>query len=170
MKKLFFAIFAALPLVALGATVDGYTSTGTISKAIVATSAAASDKGLVVVQSPNGANPCHNPSAALQMASGSTAGTASVQIIALSGTTKIYICSLVVVGVSGTTPTFSLTTGTGSACGTGNAVMLGAWTTAANTVYSFPFPFGIGPAGAALCYIQTGTTPISRYVITYVQQ
>lgn len=114
-------------------------------------------------------NPCQNPAANLAMVNGSTSGTAAVQLIALSGTAKIYVCSLVVVGVSGTTPTFSLSYGTGTACATGNSVILGSWTTAANTVYSFPFPFAVTPAGQALCYVQTGTTPVSRYVLTYVQ-
>lgn len=173
MKKLFAILALAIPLVALAGTIEGRTSTGTLNQAAVtaaSTAPAATDKALVVGQTPNGGNPCHNPSASLQMAAGSTSGTTSVQIIALSGSTKIYVCSLVVVGVSGTTPTFSLTYGTGSNCGTGNNVILGAWGQAANTVYSFPFPLAVTPAGQALCYIQTGTTPISRYVLTYVQQ
>lgn len=122
-----------------------------------------------VTQVAAGGHPCQNPSATLAMVNGSTSGTAAVQLIALSGTAKIYVCSLVVVGVSGTTPTFSLSYGTGTACATGNSVILGSWTTAANTVYSFPFPFAVTPGGQALCYVQTGTSPVSRYVLTYVQ-
>lgn len=117
-----------------------------------------------------GSNPCQSPGATLVSAFGSTSGTAAVEIVAAVASSKIYICSLVVVGVSGTTPTFSLVHGTGTNCGTGQTVVLGAWTNAANTVYSFPFPLAIVPASGALCYLQTGTTPINRYLITYVQQ
>jgi hypothetical protein len=91
-------------------------------------------------------NPCQNPAATL------------------------HICSLSVVGVSGTTPTFSLVYGTGTNCATGQTVLLGAWTTAANTVYTFSGPVGIVPSGQALCYLDTGTTPVQRVLLTYVQQ
>jgi hypothetical protein len=117
-----------------------------------------------------GANPCAASNSTLAMVSGSTTGTTAVEIIALSGTTKIYVCGLSIVGVSGTTPTFSLVYGTGTNCGTGQAVMLGAWTTAANTVYHFAASPAVVPAGQALCYLQTGTSPVSRYMITYVRQ
>lgn len=132
--------------------------------------ASASDTALVVAQTTVGGNPCRNPSATLAMVSGSTTGTASVQLVALSGTTKIYVCSMVIIGTSGTTPTFSLTYGTGAACATGNVVIIGAFTTTANALFNFSNPFAVTAAGNALCYVQTGTTPISRYAITYVQQ
>lgn len=117
-----------------------------------------------------GGNPCENPSATLISATGATAGTAAVQIIALSGTTKIYVCSLNVIGVSGTTPTFSLVQGTGSNCATGQTVVQQSWTTAAGTIYAFANPVAVGVSGNALCYLDTGTTPIQKYTLTYVQQ
>lgn len=132
------------------------------------TAAAATDRGLVVAVSPNGGNPCQSPSATLSSVAGATSGTAAVQLVAISGTTKIYICSVNITGVSGTTPTFSLKYGTGTACATGGVTILGAWTTTANTVYTFMQPF-VTPAGQALCYLDTGTTPIQNYAITYVQ-
>jgi hypothetical protein len=117
-----------------------------------------------------GANPCLNPASTLNGVLTSTSGTSAVQIIALSGSTKIFPCSLNVVGVSGTTPTFSLVYGTSTSCGTGQTVYLGAWTTTANTVYSFVGPLPPTPAGQALCYLDTGTTPIQRVTLSYVQQ
>jgi hypothetical protein len=132
------------------------------------TGAAATDRGLVVSVSPNGGNPCQSPTATLSAVAGATSGTVAVQLVAISGTTKIYICSVNVTGVSGTTPTFSLKYGTGTACATGGVTILGAWTTAANTIYTFTQPF-VTPAGQALCYLNTGTTPIQNYAITYVQ-
>jgi len=133
------------------------------------TPAAATDRGLVVSPSPNGGNPCQNPSATLASVAGATSGTAAVQLVGLSGSTKIYICSVNITGISGTTPTFSLKYGTGTACATGGVTILGAWTTAANTVYTFTQPF-VTPAGQELCYLDTGTTPVQNYAITYVQQ
>lgn len=118
-----------------------------------------------------GPNPCMSSGATLQSVSGATSGTASVQLVALSGTTKIYVCSMQVTSVSGTTPTFALRYGTGSACATGTVTVFGP--TAALTVGQIVgpnFPFTITTAGAALCYIQTGTTPIANYTINYVQQ
>lgn len=116
-----------------------------------------------------GGNPCENPNATLQAVLISTAGTAATQIIAISGSTKIYVCSLNVVGVSGTGPTFSLVYGTGTNCATGQTVFLGAWTTALNTVYPFT-KMGPTPASQALCYLDGGTTPIQRVTLSYVQQ
>jgi hypothetical protein len=130
----------------------------------------AADKAAVVTQSPNGGNPCQNPSATLTSFNAATSGTASVQIVAISGSTKIYVCSMIVVGTSGTSPTFALRYGTGSACGTGTVTIVGAFTTTANTLFNFATPFAVTPAGQALCYIQTGTTPISQLSVTYVQQ
>jgi len=116
-----------------------------------------------------GLNPCANPSATLSGVIVSTSGTAAVQLVALVSGQKIYPCALNVVGVSGTTPTFSLVFGTGTACATGQTVYLGAWTTAANTIYPFNGPLAPVPASQALCYLDTGTTPIQRVNLSYVQ-
>jgi len=124
---------------------------------------------LGVTVSLTGGNPCENPNATLLAVLISTAGTAATQIIAASGSTKIYVCSLNVVGVSGTGPTFSLVYGTGTNCATGQTVFLGAWTTTANTIYPFT-KMGPTPASQALCYLDGGTTPIQRVTLSYVQQ
>lgn len=116
-----------------------------------------------------GGNPCENPNAILQAVFISTAGTAAIQIIAAIAGAKIYPCSLNVVGVSGTNPTFSLVYGTGTNCATGQTVFLGTWTTLANTVYAF-MKMGPTPASQALCYLDGGTTPIQRVTLSYVQQ
>lgn len=134
------------------------------------TAAAAANKSLVVSQNPSGGNPCLNPSATLVSATGATSGTSAVQIVALSGSTKIYLCSLSVIGVSGTNPTFSLVQGTGSNCATGQTVLVQSWATTAGAIYAFANPVAVGVAGNALCYLDTGTTPVQRYTLTYVQQ
>jgi hypothetical protein len=143
--------------------------TNTAAVKAASTAAVATDPAFVVVSSPNGGNPCDNPSATLVGIAGATSGTVAVQLVALSGSTKIYLCAVNITGISGTTPTFSLKYGTGTACATGGVTILGAWTTAANTVYTFYQPF-VTPAGQELCYLNTGTTPIQNYAITYVQQ
>lgn len=114
-------------------------------------------------------NPCQNPAAILQSTGVTTSGTTAVQIIALSGTLKIYICSLTVIGQSGTTPTFSLVQGTGANCATGQTVVVPAFATPANTLFAFANPVSVGVAGNALCYLQTGTTPVTKVQLTYVQ-
>ena len=118
----------------------------------------------------NASNACLNPSAVLLTANGTTSGTAAVQIVALTAGLKIYVCSLSVVGQSGTTPTFSLEYGTGAACAGSPVVVIPAFATPANTMFNFSPPVTATAVSNALCYIQTGTTPVSVFALTYVQQ
>ena len=132
-------------------------------------SATALSSGLVVSSSPNGGNPCINPSADLRSITGATSGTAAVQIIPLSGTAKTYLCSNIVAGVSGTSPTFSLVYGTASNCATGQTILQQAISTVGTTLYNLGGGYVV-PAGKAVCYLNTGTLPIHKYFISYVQQ
>ncbi len=118
----------------------------------------------------SGSNPCANPTATILGLQGATSGTASVQLIALSGTTKIYLCSLNVTGVSGTTPTIKLTYGTGTACATAPVTVVGPVNPAANVSIYYGPTVAVTAGGAELCYLQTGTAPIFNYNLTYVQQ
>lgn len=148
---------------------SGGVASGAVASGAIASGAVAS--GAIAAGAISGSNPCINPTATILGLSGATSGTASVQLVALSGSTKIYVCSMNITGISGTTPKFSLTYGTGSACATGTVTMVGSFTTTANTVFNFVGPtFAVTAAGQALCYVQTGTTPVSNYNITYVQQ
>ncbi len=162
-----------LPVLALASPpasiCDPSTSTTCATIKAANASATSGDAALVTIIALPGGNPCLNPSATLVTVSGATAGTAATQVIAATAG-KIYICSMAVVGVSGTTPTFSLVTGTGTNCGTGQAVLLPGFATAAGALYAFTNPVAVGPAAGALCYLDTGTTPVQNYVITYVQQ
>ena len=116
-------------------------------------------------------NGCANPHATLvSVTNAATSGTAAVQVIALSGTAKIYVCSLTVLQTSGTTPTFSLESGTGSNCASNTTVMVFAFAGSTTVPTTFANPVGVTSAGYALCYLQTGTTPIYKFVLTYVQQ
>lgn len=145
--------------------------------AAIATLIAIPIKAQVNVSSPSpvtittvGGNPCQNPAAVLNSLSVTTSGITAVQIIALSGVTKIYICSLSVIGQSGTNPTFSLVQGTGTNCVTGQTVVVPAFATPVNTLFPFANPVSAGVAGNALCYLQTGTTPITKVQLTFIQQ
>ncbi len=118
----------------------------------------------------SGSNPCIYPGATLLSVAGATTSTNATQIIALSGTTKIYVCSLTVIGVSGTTPTFSLVQGTGSNCASSQTTVTQAFSTTANQLYQFATPVAVGVAAQELCYKDGGTSPVQNYQITYVQQ
>lgn len=103
--------------------------------------------------------------------SGSTSGTSATQIVAAISGDPIYVCSMTVVPVSGTTPTFSLVYGTGTNCGTGQTTFLASFPTAAGVPINFPQRLvGEVPAGSALCYLDGGTTPVQFYLINYAQQ
>lgn len=103
--------------------------------------------------------------------SGATTGTSATKIVSLVAGDPIYVCSFEVTGTSGTNPTFSLVTGTGTNCGSNQAVVIPAFATAANTPIIFPARLNaITPAGYELCYLDGGTTPVQSYVINYAQQ
>lgn len=101
--------------------------------------------------------------------------TASLQIIALSGSTKIYVCSLALIASVATN--FSLTGGTGTNCGT-PAALIGT-TSASNGVPlaangGLTLGNGLGTvavtgAGSELCIVQSGAGNIVGN-LTYVQQ
>jgi hypothetical protein len=115
-------------------------------------------------------NPCVDSRATIQSIALNASTTSAVQIIALSGTTKIYPCSITVLG-GGTTPTFSLVYGTGTNCATGQTVLITAIAIpTAAPAQTFPSPVGSTPAGQAVCTLLTGTSPTAKGVLSYVQQ
>lgn len=101
---------------------------------------------------------------------GATSGTAATQVVALASGEPIYVCEVIVVGTSGTNPTFSLVYGTGTNCGTSQHTFLPAVATAANTPIIFPGTFvGAVPAGNAIRYLDGGTSPIQNYILVTAQ-
>ena len=121
---------------------------------------------------PGTTNGCFSPGSTLISITGTTSGTAATQIIALVASKKIFICSLTVTSVSGTTPTFSLVQGTGTNCVTTQSVLVQAFATAttAGTLYTFANPVAVSTSAFALCYLDGGTSPVQNYQITYTQQ
>jgi hypothetical protein len=105
--------------------------------------------------------------------------TSSVQLVALSGSTKIYICSLFLM-TNSTATTVALTTGTGTACASSNAAVIGSTTAnianSVNLIAGSGLTYGNGAgtiaAGAAsseLCMVLGSNVYVSGN-LTYVQQ
>lgn len=105
-------------------------------------------------------------------------GTSSVQLVALSGSTVIYVCSLSLVAAGATTAV--ITTGTGTACVTGNAAVIGDTTANIANGLSFAANGGLtlgngagtiakGAASGELC-MTLGTNVRMSGNLTYVQQ
>src|SRR5882672_732771 len=105
-------------------------------------------------------------------------GTSSVQLIALSGATVVYVCSLSLIAAGATT--VAITTGTGSACVTSNAAVIGSTTAnianslslAANGGLTLGNGLGTiakGAASSELCMINGSNVFVSGN-LTYVQQ
>ena len=152
--------------------VKPWDGTNTVTVKAASTAAAAADTALVVAVSPNGSNPCHNPAATLNSLNVSLSGTTATQVVAISGSTKIYLCAMVVGWGGGTSPTFSLEYGTGTNCATGTTVVIPATAISTGTPNSpaYPNDFFVTPGGQALCYILTGTSPTGKLIASYVQQ
>lgn len=142
--------------------------TNTAAVKAASTAAAAADPSLVIAVSPNGGNLCLNPTTTLNNVALNASGTTAAQIVALSGTTKIYVCAITVIG-GGTSPTFSLVQGTGTNCATGQTVVVQAIPLSTTTTFSFPSPAAVTGSGQTLCTLLTGTTPTAKGVLTYVQ-
>ncbi len=126
----------------------------------------------VVVQS--GVDPC-NYATKLNLAI-STNSTSLAQIIAASGSTKIYVCSISIVAAGATA--FNLNTGTGSNCASSTAALFGS-TTAANgmsfaanggfTIGSGNGTIAVTAASSEICTLQSQAVYVSGN-LTYVQQ
>jgi hypothetical protein len=155
--------------------VNGSGTAGTANSGVVTVQGIASMTPLTVTQTAS-ADPCF-ASAKTNLAINQN-GTSSVQLIALSGSTKIYVCSLFLLAAGATT--VAITTGTGSACVTGNAAVIGTTTSgiansvalAANGGWTLGSGVGsvaIGAASSELCMI-LGTSVFVSGNLTYVQQ
>ena len=98
--------------------------------------------------------------------------TADAQLIALSGSTIIYVCGFSV-SLTGTTPTMRLVSGTGTVCATGLTGRTGAYAPLTGSMLTTGGIAGTvlaTAAGEALCMDVEGTSPSAQGVLTYVQQ
>jgi hypothetical protein len=127
------------------------------------------------------ADPCgsvNKSSVAISITSATT-----TSLVALSGTTTIYVCGFAVtIAPSATTAdTFLIESGTGAACVTTQAALTGTFgngeVPAANTTAPVQVSYGNGnatvfktPASGVLCGVTAGTAVNVQGVLTYVQQ
>jgi hypothetical protein len=108
----------------------------------------------------------------------STATTTS--LVAVSGTTSIYIChfDLMIAGSATTADTATLEYGTGATC-TGTHALTGTYGGNDAAVTPSPLPLSVGggfgtvlstPASQGVCIVTTGTTVFVQGSMAYVQQ
>ena len=96
----------------------------------------------------------------------------TTQVVALSGSTKIRVCSVSLNPSTTTAGSVDLVYGTGSNCATGITTLTGAFTLPASAVVNIPVPLTsngplITPAAQALC-VRTATATVNGF-ITWAQ-
>ena len=157
-------------------------STGSLNVGITLTQAAI-DPSLVVAASitniAGASDPCSDVSAIKSSVPINISSATTTQLVALSGTTTIYVCGFNATAGAGTNPSFQLEYGTGGTCATGPTALTGAMATGVTVSTTAPGPiFYAGPdatvlktpAGQGLCAVTGGTTPNFQGYLTYVQQ
>lgn len=114
-------------------------------------------------------DPCQSSGTA--KSSVAISATADAELVAISGSTVIYVCGFSANAAGGTAPSFRFVYGTGATCATGLTALTGAYLQSLNgTVNYTPGATAFKtPAGNALCIDVGGTTPDIRGVISYVQ-
>jgi hypothetical protein len=159
-----------------GLPVQGTGTAGSAAEGVLSVQGVASMTPLLVTES-TPADPCFS-SAKTNLAI-SQNGTSSVQLVALSGSTSIYVCSLFMM-TNSTATTVALTTGTGTACVTNNAAVIGTTTAnianSANLIAGAGLTYGSGvgtvakgAASSELCMVLGSNVYVSGN-LTYVQQ
>lgn len=96
---------------------------------------------------------------------------ATTQIVAISGTTLIYVCGFSISG-AGAAGTLTWKYGTGAACATGGVSLSGAYVTAIGQAISYGNGVGIvfrTIAGQALCITMATAAATASGVVTYAQ-
>jgi len=101
-----------------------------------------------------------------------SAASTVTQVVAISGTTKIRVCSATLFPSTSTAGTADIVYGTGASCGTGTTTLTGAITLPAAAVVSIPLSIPstgplITPAGQALC-VRTVTSTVNGF-LTWTQ-
>lgn len=141
------------------------------------------DPSLVVAASitniAGASDPCLDVSALKTSAFANISTAATTSLVALSGTSRVYVCGFQVVSSSTTTAnTIYLEYGGGAACATSPTVLTPTYSNLAAAATPATIQFGPGssvltptPAGTGLCAVTTvGSTPVISVLVTYVQQ
>lgn len=142
-------------------------------------SATINDPSSVMQISPNGPDPCHNPSVAKSSAAINITSAATTQLVAISGTKSIYVChfSFTISEVITTANTLQFEYGTSTNCTGTNKLtgLYGAGGISAGTPIYVSAGYGgtlfTVPSANGLCALTAiGATGSFQGVITYVQQ
>lgn len=114
-------------------------------------------------------DPCLDPKQA--KSSVAINATASAQLVALSGSTVVYVCGWNYTS-AGTSPTTKFVYGTGTTCATGQVALTGTYapTAGAQSIGGWGGTVVQTAAGNALCVVVAGTSPSIQGVLTYVQK
>jgi hypothetical protein len=142
---------------------DGTTS---IAVKAASTASAATDPALVVVGSPNGGDPCSNPSVAKASIAFNIPTATTTSLVAVSASTQVYVCGFA--ATLGASTTVSLESGTSTAC-TGTRALTGVFTPATGGYVHIAFPLGPAQAADGVCAVTTGTGGANG-VLSYVQR
>ena len=118
-----------------------------------------------VVTSYNGADPCLDPNTVKSSVAIAIATATTTSLVAVSGTTAVYVCSLT--ATVGASSTLSLEYGTSTGC-TGTHAMTGVYTPATGGAITVP-ELAVTPASQGVCAVTTGTGG-QNGVMTYVQE
>lgn len=150
--------------------VDQRPGTATIAGSAPGTQTAPSSNYVAV----NSGDPCFG--AAKTTAAFSTSSAGPVSIVALSGSTKVYICSIT--AINDTAIKLSFIDGTGGSCASAQHAIWGSTTAASGMSLAATGGFtsgngggtvGVTAAASAFCLLQSGTSLVAGS-ITYVQQ
>lgn len=125
-------------------------------------------------------DPCASSAIAKSSVAINLTSAAASQLVALSGSTVVYVCgfSATIAPSATSAATLQFEYGTGSNCGTGTTVLTGTYGNGDLTTTVGPLPVQMnGPgtifktaAGNALCAAGGGTTVNVQGVLTFVQQ
>lgn len=115
-------------------------------------------------------DPCLDPNVAKSTVVVNISSATTTQLVALSGSTIVYVCGLSAT-IAGTTPTLLMEYGTGASCGTGTTALTGTFAPTAGTLMSLAVDGTEmkSIAGNAICLV-SGGTPSIQGVLTYIQQ
>ena len=120
-------------------------------------------------------DPCATNTAKKQAGAAITTATTTALVVG-SGTTNVYVCSILMTNVSSATAnTVTFEQGSGATCGTGTAT-IGATLTFSTGQAVVPMAGAVSllnttTAGNGICVVTTvGTTPFIDIIISYIQQ
>lgn len=105
-----------------------------------------------------------------------SASATTTTVVAISGSTVVYVCGWSIYIQAGTTPAFQLESSTVGSCASGNVNITGVYGGIAGSIgelFNSPGvngPFYTSPAGGTICIVTTGTTPTVNGTLWYVQQ